>query len=103
MAAISGVLCEHATLSGTTVDTVTLSSWMKRVTINNKVVGAADIYFTFSTNGTAPTAATAGGDGTYWVPGGGFKTVTAGPLGVIVSIIGNGNTYSVEGEQWGEP
>lgn len=104
MAAISGVLCEHATLSGTTVDTVTLTSWMRRATICNKAAaGGADIYFTFSTNGTAPTAATASGDGTYWVPPGGFKTVGGGPQGIIVSLIGNGNAYSVEGEQWGEP
>lgn len=104
MASISGNLCEHATLSGTTVDTLTLSGPMTRCTVNNKAAaGGADIYFTYSCTSTAPAAPTASGDDTYWVPPGGWKSFDVlGGGGVIVKIIGNGNAYSVEGEQKGQ-
>lgn len=104
MATITGNRCEHATLSTTTVDTVTLNGPISRVTvINRAAAGGTDLAVTISTNGTAPATPTQQGDDTYWIPaGGGFKTFAAGS-GVIVKVLGNGNAYSVEGEQVGAP
>lgn len=104
MASISGTLCEHATLTTTTVDTVTLTAPMTRVTvINRAAAGAADLWVTISTTTTAPSDPTSAGDNTYWVPAGGFKTFHAGGNGCIVKVLGNGNAYSVEGEMTGTP
>lgn len=104
MAAEAGIFTAHATLTTTTVDTVTLSGALTRATvINRAAVGGADMWVTISTTSTAPSDPVAAADNTYWIPPQGFKTFRAGGNGIIVKILGNGNAYSVEGEQWGEP
>jgi hypothetical protein len=104
MAAEAGIFTAHATLSGTTVDTVTLSGALTRVTvINRAAAGGADMWVTISTTSTAPSDPVAAADNTYWIPAGGYKTFRAGGNGCIVKILGNSNAYSVEGEQWGAP
>ena len=105
MAAVAGPYTAHATLTGTTVDTVTLSGPLQRVTvINRAAAGSADLWVTISQSATAPADPVAEADDTYWVPAGGFKTFAAtGGDGVIIKVLGNGNAYSVEGEQVGTP
>jgi hypothetical protein len=99
MATPSGAFTVHETLTGTTVDTVTLLSPVTRVTVINRAApGGADMWVTVSTTGTAPADPVAAADNTYWVPAGGFKTFHASGTGNIVKILGNGNAYSVEGE-----
>lgn len=101
MAAVAGVRTAHATLSGTTVDTVTLTGAVRRVTvINRAAAGSADLWVTISNTATAPSDPVSAADETYWIPPQGFKTFAASG-GAIVKVLGNGNAYSVEGEQTG--
>ncbi len=104
MATITGTLCEHATLSGTTVDTVTLTSPLARFTvINRAAVGGVDLAVTVGKNGVAPSDPTQQGDNTYWIPPQGFKTFRGGGnANTVCKILGNANAYSVEGEEVGE-
>lgn len=89
MATYTVVHAAHKTLSGTTVDTVTLSGgdYSPTFEISNRS-GATTIYFT--TDGTAPTA---GGDDTDFVAPGESVIVQAKTRSV--KLIGNGNDYSV--------
>ena len=100
MAAVAGVRTAHATLAGTTVDTVTLSGTATVITvINRAAAGGADMWVTFSTTSTVPADPVAEADETYWIPaGGGFKTFTDPGGGCIIKVLGNGNAYSVEGD-----
>lgn len=101
MAAVTGPFTAHATLTGTTVDTVTLTSPITRVTvINRAAAGGTDLWVTISNTGTAPADPVAAADDTYWIPPQGFKTFAAGS-DVQVKVLGNSNAYSVEGEQRG--
>lgn len=96
MAAVSGTYSAHATLSSTTVDTVTLSTDdLQGVEVVNRS-GATTIYF--RCDGTAAVAAANGtfavlaGQSLYVPLGGGL-----GSASTVVSIIGDGNAYSVHG------
>lgn len=108
MAQYDVVAAKHATLTATTVDIVTLSTFGQNVEVLNKT-GAADLNVLIGVGTTAqaatssPVAApTANGDNTLVIPAGGSLLV---PLsygsaagfggGAIVKIIGNGNAYSV--------
>lgn len=99
MASYSANLIKHATLSGTTVDTVTLTEkFIVAVEIANR--GASDMSVTFG-YGAAPTAPTTvpedevllvqANDRITWP----LPAVSAGD--VRVSIKGNGNDYTVMG------
>lgn len=104
MAAQTAVLTQHATLSGTTVDSVALSGGPTEVSVlNHAAAGGANLYVTYGF-GTAVASLTdpvAAADETYVVVPGGFITFfepnkTRRAI-VSVKIIGNGNAYSVEG------
>lgn len=102
MAAYSVKYCKHATLSSTTVDTVTLTGGAPVVEVYN-ADASNPIYFCIgdSTGGSNLTATpTAAGDDTYKVPPATARQVLAPPAAgangdVSVKLIGNGNIYSV--------
>jgi len=100
MASISKAIAVHTTLSGTTVDTVTLTGAPNEADVLNEAsAGGANLYVTSGWTGNTPAEPTASGDDTRVVPPGGFITIKIPGVGaaVIVKIIGNGNAYSVEG------
>lgn len=82
----------HLTLAGTAADTITVSTLRNVLVWNNDTTNS--IYV--RTDGTAAVAAA---DGTYIVPP---RTSLALELpysaaGAVISVIGNGNVYSVMG------
>lgn len=94
MASYTVALSCHQTLTSTTVDTVTVGSasdqWVKACVTNR--------------SGTDPlwvradgTAAGVGTDGSFVVPAGSYKFIDVrGTATRQVSVLGNGNAYSVE-------
>jgi hypothetical protein len=91
MTSYSVARAKHATLSGTTVDTVTVTGAHEEIEVLNRS-GAADLYVT--TDGSVPVA---GADNTDIVPVGTSLVLraSAGEGGTVVQILGNGNAYSV--------
>ena len=96
MATYTAIRAKTATLTGTTVDTVTLSGLGRynQVEVVN-VSGATALYVRWGEN--TATAPTAGGDDCYVVLAGGSLTFpTGGGLSqVVVKVIGNGNQFNV--------
>lgn len=90
MASHSVTKSKHATLSTTTVDTVTFTQQWSYIEVLNRTSGGDPLYIT--TNGDTPTAA-----------GNNTDICLAGEAVIIkcetetVKIIGNGNDYSVIG------
>ena len=81
----------HKTLTGTTVDTVNITS--ASVEIINRV-GTDPLWVTI--DGTEPVA---GADNIHVVPAGTWKTIRLGNSTdetATIKILGNGNEYSVE-------
>lgn len=95
MATHSVALAKHATLSASTVDTITLTNDFQTVEVVHRTSTAADpIYFTV--DGSTPTV---GGDNTYVVMPGGWKSVRAWANSDVVKLISAGTpAYSVTGE-----
>lgn len=92
MASYSSKNGTHKTLTGTTVDTITLTKRWHSVVITN-FDGTNKLYVTFD-GVTAPTAA---GDDTYVVPTSYSKVFKFRNAVTVIKIIGNGGAYSVEG------
>lgn len=93
---------KHATLTGTTVDTVQVSRWCSSVEISNRS-GSGALYVTWRQGVVDPSAVTdpvAAAAGTDVVPVGMVVTLDI-PVGpVTVKIVGagaGGNDYSVVG------
>lgn len=82
----------HNTLSGTTADTVTITGYEVVDIINRSQT--EPLYVRYEGD-AAPTTAVAEANGTDHVAPGGFLRVDTGQGGV--SIVGNGNPYSVVG------
>lgn len=90
------IVSTHKTLSTTTADTVTITGyrwlwvWNDDATVN--------LYFRFD-----GTTAVSAADGTYRVPPKSAVMIDAFPSGcnrasaATISVVGNGNAYSVEG------
>lgn len=104
MASYTVVSSKHATLTGTTADTITfqtgggVATQLSGFEILNKS-GAADLNVFFAI-GTTPTVATANADNSIAVPPGGYVQVPceagSGYGGALqVSVVGNGNSYSI--------
>ncbi len=104
MATHTANYAQHATLSSTTADQVTIGTTtgprMGAIEVVNRDTAQA-LYFTWTPQGTtAPTTAVAAADETYYV---GPSSALAVPIGFtstsrfIVSVVGNGNAYSVHG------
>jgi hypothetical protein len=86
------VRAAHKTLSGTTVDDVTMSGTFNQIEVMNRS-GAASIFFTV--DGSTPTVA---GDDTDVVVEGTSLQVRPDRQRdgtVVVKVIGNGNDYSI--------
>lgn len=92
MAAVTGVKSAHATLTSTTADTVTLTGAGKYMRVANRHATEA---LWFRDDGTTAVAAA---DENYFVAP--TQSVVLGPSkfggSMVVSVVGNGNTYSVE-------
>lgn len=96
MAAYSELVSKHATLSGTTVDSVTLTKAFGKVEVLNR--GTGTLYVTTGNSVSGTTDPTAAGDDTTVVPAGACVELDAnGRTGFTVKIIGNGDAYSVQG------
>lgn len=101
MATPSGVSAVYATLSTTTVDTVTLTGGFVYVEILN-ISGSTPLYYTVAAGADVPATPTAAGADTFIVPAGTSDTVSIAAMTVLrngctVKIIGNGNSYGVVG------
>lgn len=90
MAAVDGVMSAHATLSGTTADTVTLSGDGSVLAICNHHA-TEKLWARFD-----GTVAVALADETYVILPGQTKVFEGGYANRPVSVVGNGNVYSVE-------
>lgn len=86
------------TLSGTGIDTITLTNDLTHVDVQNLT---GDTTLTVTANrGTAPSNPVAGAADNYFIPAGMFRTIKlSGSTGAdaVVKILGNGNSYAVEG------
>lgn len=108
MASVSGAKTCHATLSTTTVDTVTLTDKVNQVAVLNAhsseilsvLVGTSTV--SGAAAATNAGTVTASVDESFRVPAAGrtvvFKSKRQTYVGL--SIIGNGNAYSVHGTVW---
>jgi hypothetical protein len=102
MAAVDGVNAASATLSTTTVDTVTLTGRGTILTvINREASTGTDFWITFNANGGTAATPTAAGDECYPVmPRGSqsfrVRSVATVASGVTVKILGDGHAYTVQ-------
>lgn len=96
MATVTGTLTKHPTLSTTTVDTVTMSGGVHQWLVGNRT-GTADLWVTYTLDGSTPTTPTVEGDNCYVVPPGMFKVFYSPRGGIKLKVLGNANKYSVEG------
>lgn len=108
MAAVAGVKRAHATLSTTVADTVTLSSSCKEVLVTNHILTAQPLYVTTSVALTAagvvtPTVAVAAAAETFAIAPGRTRRVFKSDRArfIKLSVVGNANPYSVEGNNVG--
>lgn len=91
------------TLDTTLADTITVGTAgvrMRGFEVTNPSASAAILYFTYSRSATAPTAAVSLANGTYSVLPGQSTYRDFGSAYVeqfVVSMVGSGNTYSIEG------
>lgn len=93
MATITATYSAHATLTASTVDTVNLNG-SDMVVLSNR--GSADIYWTYSSGGTAAAPAVA--NDSYILPAGQVKTLSLSPGVTQVKLFSTGTpAYSVEG------
>jgi hypothetical protein len=92
MAATGGINATHDTLSGATADTVTMTGQGGSLAITNRDASVT-LYFRFGS-----TAAVADADENFAVLPLQTKVlgVGTGDASIVISIVGNGNAYSVE-------
>lgn len=91
---------KHATLTTTTVDTVTLTDdRLQMVNVYNRS-GSADLTVTVGASGAAATPV-ALADDTFLIPAGMALTIATGGHNdaTEVKVLGNGNGYSVQALQ----
>lgn len=88
------------TLTGTTVDTVTLAGGGAELFDVVNWSGATDLTVTATNDGTTPTTPVAGAAETWTIPAGQWLTISlprrTGGNSTVVKVLGNGNVYSVE-------
>lgn len=96
MALLSAQRAKHPTLTGTTVDTVTLGP-VADIEVFNRA-GSADLWVAVSA-GAVPSDPAVNGDDCEFVPAGTVRSINipggASGHSIGVKIIGNGNLYSV--------
>lgn len=83
------------TLTGTTVDAITLTSLGRYVDIHN-ISGTSPLYVTLGVS--APADPVAGANDVLVVPAGRTRTINMWypPTAVIIKVLGSGNEYLVE-------
>lgn len=102
MATPSDATSVHATLTANTVDTVTLTGNKTWFRVSHRTAGGADIWWTWSDTGVAPTDPVVGANGTYNLPAGAvdreWDQISRGnESSIIVKLISTGAVaYSVE-------
>lgn len=91
------VLCaKHATLTGSTVDTVTFNQPCSFFLVMNRALTSAPIYFTVGDTASTTAAPTVEGDDTYVaLPGNTVAIPFDGSSSVCKLIATDGQTYSV--------
>lgn len=84
------------TLSGTTVDTVTVSEAGEMIICN--WTGSSDLTVTWGLNGSVPATPVAGAAETFSVPAGMARRLQQQSYNspMILKVLGDGNVYSVE-------
>ena len=95
MAALTAAVSKHATLTGTTVDSVTLTQGFRSIEVINR--DSTD-YLWITYGASAPADPTSGGDDTLVVPPASALTIDANNrANFVVKILGDGGAYSVQG------
>lgn len=94
MATESTAKSVHNTLAGTTADKITITGFRFVDVINRD---AANPLYVSCDGTSSPTTAVAAANGTEYVAPSGFVRVDTGSDHGAVSIVGNGNDYSVIG------
>lgn len=96
MATLSGAMSKHATLSGTTVDSVTLNgAGTGRFEVINRD-GTNTVWVTFSRTGTPVDPVASADDARVLPPNSSKEYYCFGPNSLIVKVLGNGGAYSIE-------
>src|SRR5678815_4118395 len=99
MAAQTCVFAQHATLSGSTADSVTFSGRGSTLRVINKDSSNA-LYFTPGTlqsDGATAVVAVGAADETFYVAPGQSLSIAVNPNRALkISIVGNGNAYGAE-------
>lgn len=90
MPSYTGATSYHKTLTGTTVDTVTLTGSPDRAEVSNRS-GSATLWLTKGASAAAPVAEANGTD--FVLPGQSLEIEMASDG--VVQILGNANAYSV--------
>lgn len=96
MAAHTAVKAQHATLSGTTQDVVTISGAAQAIQVINR---HATLGLWFSFGDTDPGALSAAADDTYFLGAGQSLTLRAGGRPTVVRLLGDGaggNAFTVQ-------
>lgn len=99
MAAQTAIKTQHATLSTTVVDSVTLSGAVRQIAVTNR--DGSNVAWV--TVGSAPADPVASADETFVIPVSSRKVVwvsSRARSNMVVKILGNGGAYSVEGTDW---
>jgi hypothetical protein len=96
MAAQTAIRAQHATLSTTTADTITLTGAFAKVEIINTHISVPMYAFVSHIAGT-PTTPTSAVDDSYVIPANGVLSLKTSGAGFRAAVVGNGNTYSVVG------
>lgn len=97
MATATAVLASHATLTASTVDTITFAADLEQIEVLNRD-GAAEIYFKVGSKPEPPADPTVGGADCYSIPAAiGSAKVSVQASGVtVVKLISSGTPkYSV--------
>lgn len=97
MASITKAKAAHATLTGTTADTVAITGYDRVAVINRSAT--EPLWVAWEGDASPVTAVAAADDVEYVAPGvGSFIELDAnGTGGGKLSVVGNGNAYSVVG------
>ncbi len=95
MTAYSAVKATHNTLSATSADTVAITGYDQVDVINRDA--SEPLYVTWEGDGSPTTAVVEADDTEYVAPGGFVRIDANGTGGGKLSLVGNGNAYSVVG------
>lgn len=101
MATLTANTAKHATLSGTTADQVTIGTAssghrFRYAEVSNRHA-SNPLYFTMNQGSSTPTTAVGAADETWFVAPNSSLALPISASIFVVSIVGDGNPYSVQG------